>query len=87
MYECIRTLTAIHPSPPLVAGAAEAVGRLLGAREANLRYAGVDALARLVDLDPQHAQVRLLCRSRSSAASLAAHGLRLSFATLHPRPA
>lgn len=86
MYECIRTLTAIHPSPPLVAGAAEAVGRLLGAREANLRYAGVDALARLVDLDPQHAQVRPLCGSHC-AAVLAAHGLRSSSATLHLRPA
>ena len=59
VYECIRTLTAIHPNPVLVGGAAESVARFLGARENNLRYAGIDALTRLVRIDPKYAQVRV----------------------------
>ena len=55
VYECIKTLTAIHPSPALVAGAVESVSRFLAARDNNLRYAGIDALTRLVRLDPKHA--------------------------------
>jgi AP-4 complex subunit epsilon-1 len=57
VYECIRTLTTIHPSPVLMAGAAESVSRFLGARENNLKYAGIDALTRLVRIDPKYAQV------------------------------
>jgi AP-4 complex subunit epsilon-1 len=57
VYECIKTVTAIHPSPALLAGAVESVARFLGARENNLKYAGIDALARLVRIDPKHAQV------------------------------
>ena len=57
VYECIRTLTAIHPNAVLVGSAAESVARFLGARENNLRYAGIDALTRLVRIDPKYAQV------------------------------
>jgi hypothetical protein len=46
----------------LVAGAAESVSRFLGARENNLKYAGIDALTRLVLIDPKHAQVCALAR-------------------------
>ena len=57
VYECIRTLTTIQPTPVLVTGAVESVSRFLAARENNLKYAGIDALTRLVRIDPKHAQV------------------------------
>lgn len=56
VYECIRTLTRIVPTPVLVNGAVESVSRLLASRENNLKYAGIDALTRLVEVDPKHAQ-------------------------------
>ena len=59
VFECVCTITAIHPTAVLLAGAAESVARFLGARENNLRYAGIDALTRLVEIDPKHAQVGL----------------------------
>ena len=57
VYECIRTLTTIQPTPVLLTGAVESVSRFLAARENNLKYAGIDALTRLVRIDPTHAQV------------------------------
>ncbi|KAL4452296.1 hypothetical protein ABPG75_007958 [Micractinium tetrahymenae] len=56
VYECIRTLTTIVPTPVLVSGAVESVSRFLASRENNLKYAGIDALTRLVEIDPKHAQ-------------------------------
>jgi hypothetical protein len=41
----------------LLTGAVESVSRFLAARENNLKYAGIDALTRLVRIDPKHAQV------------------------------
>jgi AP-4 complex subunit epsilon-1 len=56
LYECVKAAAAIHPSPVLIAGAMESVTRFLASRENNLRYAGIDALTRLVHIDPKHAQ-------------------------------
>ena len=55
MYECLRTIAAIWPNPGLVTSALESMARFLSARENNLRYAGIDALARLVRVDARHA--------------------------------
>jgi hypothetical protein len=40
-----RTITAMHPNPPLLASAAEAVAVLLKSSAHNLKYCGLTALA------------------------------------------
>ena len=44
------------PPIPSLLQALQSVGRFLGARENNLRYAGIDTLTRLVRIDPAYAQ-------------------------------
>lgn len=87
VYECIKTLTAIHPSPALVAGAVESVSRFLAARDNNLRYAGIDALTRLVRLDPKHAadhQLAVVDCLRSPDATLKRKTLQLLYKMAGP---
>ncbi|KAF5840736.1 adaptin N terminal region-domain-containing protein [Dunaliella salina] len=55
IYECVRTATTIYPNPPLLAAAADAVAKLLRSTSHNLRYVGIDALAGIVKINPQHA--------------------------------
>lgn len=58
IYECVRTMTTIYPNPVLLAAAAEAVAAFLRSTSHNLRYVGIDALAGIVKINPQYAQVR-----------------------------
>jgi hypothetical protein len=51
----LRTITAIYPSPSLLAAAAEAVTGLLRSPSANLRYVGLGALAGVTRISPKYA--------------------------------
>ncbi|KAI8465281.1 MAG: AP-4 complex subunit epsilon-1 [Monoraphidium minutum] len=55
VYEAVRTITAIYPSPQLLAAAAEAVTGLLRSPSHNLRYVGLDALAGITRISPKYA--------------------------------
>ncbi|KIY99624.1 AP-4 complex subunit epsilon-1 [Monoraphidium neglectum] len=55
IYEAVRTITAIYPSPQLLAAAAEAVTGLLRSSSHNLRYCGLDALAGITRTSPKYA--------------------------------
>ncbi|KAL6753746.1 ARM repeat-containing protein [Haematococcus lacustris] len=54
--ECVRTITAIYPNPHLLASAADATAAFIKSPSHNLRYVGVDALARIMRINPQAAQ-------------------------------
>jgi AP-4 complex subunit epsilon-1 len=85
--ECVRTAAAIHPSPQLLALAQASAGRLLAARDNNQRYAGVDALARLVAGDAGRAaahQVAVVECLRSPDATLKRKTLELLFRMAGP---
>lgn len=56
VYECLKTVATIHPSPILIQQSLDTIARFLAARENNLKYAGIDILSRLVRLDSKYAQ-------------------------------
>mmetsp|Transcript_32614 Transcript_32614/g.72040 ORF Transcript_32614/g.72040 Transcript_32614/m.72040 type:complete len:1058 (+) Transcript_32614:132-3305(+) len=56
IYECVRTITTIYPNPQLLAAAAESISTFLRSTSHNLRYVGIDALAGIVQINPQYAQ-------------------------------
>eukprot|EP00051_Salpingoeca_urceolata_P028400 m.486657 g.486657 ORF g.486657 m.486657 type:complete len:1260 (-) comp24542_c0_seq1:51-3830(-) len=55
LYECIRTVTSIYPSPQLVELAARSVGRFLRSGNNNLKYLGITALSSIVQVNPIYA--------------------------------
>lgn len=57
IYECVRTITAIHPNANLLATAAEAVSAFLKNGSHNLKYIGIDLLTGIVKISPQYGQV------------------------------
>jgi len=55
VYECVKTVTAIYPSPKLLELSAGVVARFLKAKSHNLKYAGLSALAAVVRVSPKYA--------------------------------
>ncbi|CAK0784933.1 hypothetical protein CVIRNUC_008138 [Coccomyxa viridis] len=53
--ECVRTITAIYPNPALLQAAAEMVSGFLKSSSHNLRYIGIDSLARIVHINAKYA--------------------------------
>ncbi|CAN6975980.1 unnamed protein product [Brassica rapa subsp. trilocularis] len=58
LYECIRCISCIIPSPKLLEDAAEAISKFLKSDSHNLKYMGIDGLGRLIkissDIAEQH---------------------------------
>eukprot|EP00040_Diaphanoeca_grandis_P011727 m.60127 g.60127 ORF g.60127 m.60127 type:complete len:1231 (-) comp22804_c1_seq1:183-3875(-) len=55
IYECLRTITKIYPSPELVELAANSIGRFLKADNNNLKYLGITALVAVVQVNAAYA--------------------------------
>ncbi|OVA05702.1 Clathrin/coatomer adaptor [Macleaya cordata] len=56
LYECICCVSSIHPSPKLLDAAAEVTSRFLKSESHNLKYMGIDALGRLIKINPDIAE-------------------------------
>ncbi|KAI3914183.1 hypothetical protein MKW92_002776 [Papaver armeniacum] len=56
LYECICCVSSIHPSPKLLDAAAEVTSRFLKSESHNLKYMGIDALSRLIKINPDIAE-------------------------------
>ncbi|KAF3796033.1 AP-4 complex subunit epsilon [Nymphaea thermarum] len=56
LYECICTVSSIYPSPKLLESAAEVTSRFLKSDNHNFKYMGVDALRRLIRVNPDIAE-------------------------------
>ncbi|KAJ0257827.1 hypothetical protein HA466_0086280 [Hirschfeldia incana] len=58
LYECIRCISCIIPSPQLLEAAAETISKFLKSDSHNLKYMGIDGLGRLIkissDIAEQH---------------------------------
>eukprot|EP00891_Asterochloris_glomerata_P002814 jgi/Astpho2/2814/fgenesh1_pm.00050_%23_25_t len=55
VYEAVRTITAIYPNPSLLQSAAEMIANFLKSSSHNLKYVGIDGLARIVRISPKYA--------------------------------
>lgn len=55
LYECICTVTSIYPNTKLLVTCAEITSRLLKSESHNLKYVGIDALGRVVKINPDFA--------------------------------
>ncbi|KAH7428459.1 hypothetical protein KP509_09G002800 [Ceratopteris richardii] len=56
IYECISTITAIHPNSKLLESAAAQTSRFLKSESHNLKYMGIDALGRIIKINPDFAE-------------------------------
>lgn len=56
IYECISTITAIHPNAKLLESAAAQTSRFLKNESHNLKYMGIDALGRIIKINPDFAE-------------------------------
>ncbi|KAF8402160.1 hypothetical protein HHK36_013112 [Tetracentron sinense] len=56
LYECICCVSSIYPSPKLLEAAAEVTSRFLKSESHNLKYMGIDALRRLIKINPDIAE-------------------------------
>ncbi|KAI5077093.1 hypothetical protein GOP47_0006917 [Adiantum capillus-veneris] len=56
IYECISTITAIHPNVNLLESAATQTSRFLKNDSHNLKYMGIDALGRIIKINPDFAE-------------------------------
>ncbi|KAL3689733.1 hypothetical protein R1sor_016042 [Riccia sorocarpa] len=56
LYETICTITSIHPHPKLLETAAEITSRFLKDINHNLKYMGIDALGRVIKINPEFAE-------------------------------
>ncbi|KAG0630461.1 hypothetical protein M758_1G179700 [Ceratodon purpureus] len=56
LYECICTITAIVASPKLLGMAAEITSRFLKSDNHNYKYMGIDALGRVIQINPDFAE-------------------------------
>eukprot|EP01124_Arcella_intermedia_P005746 TRINITY_DN13390_c0_g1_i1.p1 TRINITY_DN13390_c0_g1~~TRINITY_DN13390_c0_g1_i1.p1 ORF type:complete len:1257 (-),score=335.29 TRINITY_DN13390_c0_g1_i1:47-3325(-) len=52
VYQCIQTITTIHPNPTLLSVAAENIARFLVSRDHNLKYLGLKALREITKINP-----------------------------------
>ena len=55
VYECVRTAASIYPSPVLLEHCAGVVSRFVKSSNNNLKYAGLDALSCIVNINPKYA--------------------------------
>ncbi|XP_008810151.1 AP-4 complex subunit epsilon [Phoenix dactylifera] len=56
LYECICCVSSIFPNPKLLEAAVEATSRFLKSDSHNLKYMGIDALGRLIKINPDIAE-------------------------------
>ncbi|XP_064642776.1 AP-4 complex subunit epsilon-1-like isoform X2 [Lineus longissimus] len=55
IYECVKTIAAIHPSPALLELAVKCVTKFITAKNINLRYLGLKTLGVIVQINPAYA--------------------------------
>lgn len=55
VYEAVRTIANIYPNPILLQSAAEMISTFLKSSSHNLKYVGIDGLARIVRINPKYA--------------------------------
>ncbi len=55
VYECVKTAAAIYPSSVLLEHCASVVSRFVQSRNNNIKYVGLDALSRVVNINPKYA--------------------------------
>ncbi|KAK9132159.1 hypothetical protein Scep_011687 [Stephania cephalantha] len=56
LYECICCVSSIYPNSKLLEAAAEVTSRFLKGESHNLKYMGIDALGRLIKINPDIAE-------------------------------
>lgn len=56
LYECICCISSIHPNTKLLDAAIEATSKFLKSDSHNLKYLGIDALSRLIKINPDIAE-------------------------------
>lgn len=56
LYECICCVSSIYPSSKLLDAAAEITSKFLKSESHNLKYMGIDALGRLIKINPDIAE-------------------------------
>ncbi|KAK1270187.1 AP-4 complex subunit epsilon [Acorus gramineus] len=56
LYECICCVSSIFPNPKMLDAAAEVTSRFLKSDSHNLKYMGIDALGRLLKINPDIAE-------------------------------
>jgi len=55
VYETVKTIASIYPNPQLLAQCALVISRFIKSTNNNLRYAGLNALACIVNVNPKYA--------------------------------
>ncbi|XP_042038975.1 AP-4 complex subunit epsilon-like [Salvia splendens] len=56
LYESICCISSLHPNPKLLEAAADAIAKFLKSDSNNLKYLGIDALTRLIKINPEIAE-------------------------------
>lgn len=56
LYECICCVSSIYPSSKLLDAAAEITSKFLKSESHNLKYLGIDALGKLIKINPDSAE-------------------------------
>ncbi|XP_031405669.1 AP-4 complex subunit epsilon [Punica granatum] len=56
LYECICCVSSIYPNTKLLEAAAEIISKFLKSDNHNLKYMGIDALGRLIKINPDVAE-------------------------------
>eukprot|EP00004_Rigifila_ramosa_P013967 TRINITY_DN3136_c0_g1_i1.p1 TRINITY_DN3136_c0_g1~~TRINITY_DN3136_c0_g1_i1.p1 ORF type:complete len:1175 (-),score=295.81 TRINITY_DN3136_c0_g1_i1:102-3452(-) len=55
VYECVKTITTIHPNRILIETAANSISRFVTSENHNLKYLGITALGVIVSVNPKYA--------------------------------
>ncbi|KAJ4748562.1 AP-1 complex subunit gamma [Rhynchospora pubera] len=56
LYECVCCVSSIYPNPKVLDAAIEATSKFLKSESHNLKYMGIDALGRLIRINPDIAE-------------------------------
>ncbi|XP_042031377.1 AP-4 complex subunit epsilon-like [Salvia splendens] len=56
LYESICCVSSLYPNPKLLEAAADAIAKFLKSDSHNLKYLGIDALTRLIKINPEIAE-------------------------------
>lgn len=56
IYECVKTITSIHPKPALLEAAASSISQFITSKSNNLKYIGIDGLSMIMTIDARHVQ-------------------------------
>ncbi|XP_072969277.1 AP-4 complex subunit epsilon [Typha angustifolia] len=56
LYECICCVSSIYPNPKILDAAVDATSKFLKSGTHNLKYMGIDALSRLIKINPDIAE-------------------------------